>query len=213
MLGLRLRPSPTIDWYMRFSPGFTALSLFAPLVAFTLAFVFLGSQAEFIVWRVVLTGIAVGGTIALMHVRTTVAHPVPNLFPAGERVRETARLEPERGAGQSGADDLPSPASCLPSSTRPRSRSLRSTRPTLRTRSCSPSLKPASLRPRLCLSSSGTVRTGRTRSSSEGSRPSSSLRPSSGCITSVSPERHGRSGPTRRLRSTCSTAAGLSRSG
>ncbi|KAL7412161.1 hypothetical protein BDY24DRAFT_110596 [Mrakia frigida] len=76
MLGLRLVPSPTVDWYLRFSPGFTALSLFAPLVAFALAFIFLGSQAEFSIWRVVLTGVAVGGTIALMHYSASFSLPL-----------------------------------------------------------------------------------------------------------------------------------------
>jgi NO-binding membrane sensor protein with MHYT domain len=67
MLGLRLLPSSSTTWYIRFSAGFTALSLFVPLICCCLAFIFLGSQAELVVWRICLTGCFVGCTISLMH--------------------------------------------------------------------------------------------------------------------------------------------------
>lgn len=68
MLGIRLQPSDDYQWYIRFTPGFTVLSLFVPLLCCSLAFVFLGSQSELVVWRVCMTGVVVGGTISLMHV-------------------------------------------------------------------------------------------------------------------------------------------------
>lgn len=69
MLGLRLQPSPTQSWYIQFSAGYTSLSLFMPLIAFMLAFIFCGGQGEFQFWKTALSGVVMGGTIALMHVR------------------------------------------------------------------------------------------------------------------------------------------------
>ncbi|KAK4688817.1 hypothetical protein P7C73_g1293, partial [Tremellales sp. Uapishka_1] len=67
MISIRLRASPDITWYLVFSKGMTTLSLFVPLIATTFAFWFLGSELDFQIWRVIISGIIVGLTIGLMH--------------------------------------------------------------------------------------------------------------------------------------------------
>ena len=59
--GFILRPAPEVRWYLEFSPGFTAMSLFVPLVACWAAFYFLGNQDELKVWRICLAGVMCGG--------------------------------------------------------------------------------------------------------------------------------------------------------
>jgi NO-binding membrane sensor protein with MHYT domain len=59
--GFNLQPAPDLRWYLEFSPGFTAMSLFVPLVACWAAFYFLGNQDELKVWRICLAGIMCGG--------------------------------------------------------------------------------------------------------------------------------------------------------
>lgn len=81
MLGVRLVPSPHFSWFISFSPGFTVLSLFVPLLVSLLAFIFLGSQVEFMLWRAALSGVFVGGTISLMHVSPRVHVPFPPPLP------------------------------------------------------------------------------------------------------------------------------------
>lgn len=189
MLGLRLVPSPTVDWYLRFSPGFTALSLFAPLVAFALAFIFLGSQAEFSIWRVVLTGVAVGGTIALMHVSTVEplpSHPFVSTNcdqPLGAVASETQgfRAKTRSFSLFFPSTRHPSPSHCSCPSTPP-------------TPSSSPSSRLASQQQQLSSSSFDIGRTGRTPLLNEDSHRWFWQQPFLGCITSLWLERLGRSG-------------------
>lgn len=84
MISIRLRPTPDYTnktWYLivsgggpsacfapcahtpfQFSPGMTALSLFVPLIATSFAFWFMGSEAEFVWWRGLVSGVMVGLT-------------------------------------------------------------------------------------------------------------------------------------------------------
>jgi NO-binding membrane sensor protein with MHYT domain len=59
--GFILRPSPHYKWYLEFSPGFTAMSLFVPLVACWVAFYYLGDQDELHIWRIIVAGVSCGG--------------------------------------------------------------------------------------------------------------------------------------------------------
>lgn len=65
MISIRLRATPVKDgvqWYMQFSAGMTVMSLFIPLIATSFAFWFLASEAEFIWWRGLISGVIVGLT-------------------------------------------------------------------------------------------------------------------------------------------------------
>lgn len=65
MISIRLQATPEkngVQWYMQFSAGMTVMSLFIPLVATSFAFWFLASEAEFIWWRGLISGIIVGLT-------------------------------------------------------------------------------------------------------------------------------------------------------
>ncbi|KAG0151185.1 hypothetical protein CROQUDRAFT_668047 [Cronartium quercuum f. sp. fusiforme G11] len=107
-MNMVLQPSPDVSWYIQFNPGFTVLSLFVPMLALVLAFVFVGTGPEalpveeheditdcnkemksnakpstsikhrhnpfwikelftFLNMRIIIGGILVGGTVALMH--------------------------------------------------------------------------------------------------------------------------------------------------
>lgn len=109
-MNMVLQPSSEVSWYIQFNPGFTILSLFVPMLALTMAFVFVGTGPEalpfedeeevsdhkrdvnedpeasltirkrpnpiisffksifsFINLRLLIGGILVGGTVALMH--------------------------------------------------------------------------------------------------------------------------------------------------
>lgn len=145
MLGIRLHPSPRYSWFIRFTPGFTALSLFVPTMAFMVAFIFLGSQVEFVLWRVPLTGILVGGTIALMHVSRGI---LGSLFVSTPLLSHLQI-------------NLLTCTFTLPLSIRPLSNSRRSQRVTRRTQLFLPFSSPASLRRRPYLSSSDCARSGR----------------------------------------------------
>jgi NO-binding membrane sensor protein with MHYT domain len=77
MISVRLKASPDVTWYLQVSPlvkaklmsqfsrGFTTLSLFVPLIATVFAFWFIGSEADFVAWRVVVSGVFVGLTSEL----------------------------------------------------------------------------------------------------------------------------------------------------
>lgn len=58
----------------------TVLSLFVPLIATSFAFWFLASEAEFIWWRGIISGVIVGLTIGLMHY--SAAFKLPDLEPS-----------------------------------------------------------------------------------------------------------------------------------
>lgn len=65
MISIRLQATPEkngVQWYMQFSAGMTVMSLFIPLVATSFAFWFLASEAEFIWWRGLISGVIVGLT-------------------------------------------------------------------------------------------------------------------------------------------------------
>ncbi|EIW67253.1 hypothetical protein TREMEDRAFT_12207, partial [Tremella mesenterica DSM 1558] len=66
MISIHLRATPHVTWYITFSKGFTALSLFVPLIATLGAFWVVGG-VEFNISRVVVAGIFSGLTIGLMH--------------------------------------------------------------------------------------------------------------------------------------------------
>lgn len=110
-MNISLSPAPGIHWYIQFSPGFTILSLFVPMLSLVFAFVFIGAGAdslpvddredgdephreimfpadgnvfqrflsmfshcfrertseEYLSLRIVIGGLIVGGTVALMH--------------------------------------------------------------------------------------------------------------------------------------------------
>lgn len=74
--GFLLHPSPNIRWYLQFSPGFTAMSLFVPLISTWLAFYFLGNPDELRIWRIGVAGVVVGATIALMHYSASFQQPL-----------------------------------------------------------------------------------------------------------------------------------------
>lgn len=70
MISIRLKAAPApygnpngaVQWYMQFSAGMTVMSLFIPLVATSFAFWFLASEAEFVWWRGLISGVIVGLT-------------------------------------------------------------------------------------------------------------------------------------------------------
>lgn len=65
MISIRLQATPDkhgVQWYMQFSAGMTVMSLFIPLIATSFAFWFLASEAEFIWWRGLISGVIVGLT-------------------------------------------------------------------------------------------------------------------------------------------------------
>ncbi|KAL9940996.1 hypothetical protein V8E36_000484 [Tilletia maclaganii] len=64
---MRLRPAVGVDWFIRFNPGFTVLSLFVPLIALILAFVALDDQVTFSPIRVAISGTITGLIVSLMH--------------------------------------------------------------------------------------------------------------------------------------------------
>lgn len=63
---MTLVPIEGVNWYVRFNPGFTVLSLFVPLIALAVAFYFL-DMSVFTAWRACVSGILSGGAIGLMH--------------------------------------------------------------------------------------------------------------------------------------------------
>ncbi|PWN54164.1 hypothetical protein IE53DRAFT_365687 [Violaceomyces palustris] len=64
---MSLRPVAGVSWYIKVNAGFTVLSLFVPIFALILAFVFVDSQVAFNFVRVSLSGILVGLIVSLMH--------------------------------------------------------------------------------------------------------------------------------------------------
>jgi NO-binding membrane sensor protein with MHYT domain len=64
---IRLKPASDVTWYIRFSPGFTILSLVVPLLALCLAFFVLGGQTQVDYLRTIAAGIVCGLVIAFMH--------------------------------------------------------------------------------------------------------------------------------------------------
>ncbi|KAL7422485.1 hypothetical protein Q5752_003133 [Cryptotrichosporon argae] len=79
MSSVRLKASPDVTWYLMFSPGFTVLSLFVPLVATAFAFWFLGSTDDFSWTRSVISGLIVGLTVGLMHYSASFKLPYLNV--------------------------------------------------------------------------------------------------------------------------------------
>ena len=77
--GFILRPAPEVRWYLEFSPGFTAMSLFVPLVACWAAFYFLGNQDELKVWRICLAGVMCGG-MSMSRPFQVIGRPVEKLI-------------------------------------------------------------------------------------------------------------------------------------
>ncbi|ORX38480.1 hypothetical protein BD324DRAFT_649847 [Kockovaella imperatae] len=66
-VGVRGRASPDLTWYIEFSRGMTAVSLFVPLISTAMAFWFIGYELDIPWWRIVVSGVFVGLTIVFMH--------------------------------------------------------------------------------------------------------------------------------------------------
>jgi NO-binding membrane sensor protein with MHYT domain len=62
-----LRPAPGVHWYIKFSPGFTVLSLLVPLATLCICFLLLGGQSEVHYARCLVAGIVLGLIVSFMH--------------------------------------------------------------------------------------------------------------------------------------------------
>lgn len=71
-VGIHMAVSPAdgVLWYVNFNPGYTALSLLVTIFGSIVAFLFIDA-VRFTLWRVVASGVLLGGVIGLMHFSAT----------------------------------------------------------------------------------------------------------------------------------------------
>ncbi|PWN18065.1 hypothetical protein BCV69DRAFT_285364 [Microstroma glucosiphilum] len=67
---MAVRPVEGILWFVTFDPGYTALSLLVTIFGSVVAFLFIDA-VRFTLWRVIASGVLLGGVIGLMHFSAT----------------------------------------------------------------------------------------------------------------------------------------------
>jgi NO-binding membrane sensor protein with MHYT domain len=67
---MAVRPADGVLWFVTFDPGYTAMSLLLTIFGSIVAFLFIDA-VRFTLWRVIASGVLLGGVIGLMHFSAT----------------------------------------------------------------------------------------------------------------------------------------------